>query len=69
MDESLAPPPRFHLDQAPNEITALVEFIDFHRLQFHERVWGLTSSRTLRHSISSAAAPTRGTSPGTCGGS
>jgi uncharacterized damage-inducible protein DinB len=45
MDESLAPPPRFQLDQAPSEITALVEFLDIHRLEFHERVWGLTDEQ------------------------
>ena len=45
MDESLAPPGRFQLDHAPSEITALVEFLDIHRLEFHERVWGLTDDQ------------------------
>ncbi len=45
MDESLAPPPRFQLSHAPSEITALVEFLDLHRLEFHERAWGLTDDQ------------------------
>jgi len=45
MDESLAPPPRFALDRTPSEITALVEFLDIHRIEFHERVWGLNDDQ------------------------
>lgn len=45
MDPSLAPPARFQLDHAPNEATALVQFLDLHRIEFHERVWGLSDEQ------------------------
>ena len=45
MDDSLAPPPRFPLDHAPDELTALVQFLDIHRTEFHERAWGLTDEQ------------------------
>lgn len=53
MDPSLAPPARFQLDHAPNEITALVEFLDVHRVEFHERAWGLTDDQ-LRHTTAAS---------------
>ena len=45
MDESLAPLPRFQLDHAPDELTALTQFLDVHRIEFHERCWGLTDDQ------------------------
>ena len=42
MDTSLAPRQRFPLDHAPDERTALTQFLDIHRIEFHERAWGLT---------------------------
>ena len=45
MDETLAPPPRFALDQAPDELTALTQFLDIQRVEFHERAWGLADEQ------------------------
>jgi len=45
MDDFLAPGERFAMTHAPDERTALIEFLDIHRLEFHERCWGLTDEQ------------------------
>jgi uncharacterized damage-inducible protein DinB len=41
MDEALAPPADIAYDHTPDEQTALSQFLDVHRLEFHRRAWGL----------------------------
>ena len=41
MGEALAPPADIAYDQTPDEHTALSQFLDVHRLEFHRRTWGL----------------------------
>jgi|TARA_R110002110_G_scaffold75673_3_gene199949 uncharacterized damage-inducible protein DinB len=45
MDETLAPPGDIAQNHTPDEQTALNNFLDVHRLEFHRRVWGLTASQ------------------------
>ncbi len=53
MDESLAPPVRIPLDHAPDESTALTQFLDVHRIEFHERAWELTDEQLRQTAASS----------------
>lgn len=45
MDIRFAPPQRFPLDHAPDERTVLTQYLDIHRIEFHERAWGLTDEQ------------------------
>lgn len=54
MDEALAPPPEIAYDHAPDEQTALSQFLDVHRLEFHRRTWGL-DARQLSTTVAASS--------------
>lgn len=45
MDDALAPAADIAYDQTPNEQTALSQFLDVQRLEFHRRAWGLNAGQ------------------------
>jgi len=52
--ESLAPSGDLAIEHCPDEVTALIQFLDVQRLEFHRRAWGLTDEQ-LRMTTSSSS--------------